>query len=463
MMLSNQEMQEQLKDNTGLFSTSQLIFMLLAVCEETSTSSLALICDNLSTRFQDEGSALLHWPAMTAETSGDDAKQSQEVAATIQAWTKLVDQLLGKASYLQQSDCKYKLLRLALDIVAVLQPADVPLTLLLASRVADIIASDLTQRSFRRGVFRELSVCLGKLSPLIGPSRYAQIVGMLRDHFVADASHDECLDIFLGEADHMSGEVSDLFFHKAIEAFNSQQASGMVSRFLHWWGGAKSNDAKTQNLARLFSHCIRETKIDDLGAAESFPVITGQPALANMMKFLPRLMNLSYLEAEIEMKANLILKYVNQINLLLVEGRLSLQLLLILKDEVQVERLLTLTSSIEDSNFSREDLKTFVRLRLDELEEYNKASEDIRSFVSKFDDIKGSSSVNEILAQFAKESRMVELREVCQLRSKTGPIRLLITHLSSEDLEQVRRHNDLYNSAVFRIIQDRVLLEGGLR
>ena len=79
------------------------------------------------------------------------------------------------------------------------------------------------------------------------------------------------------------------------------------------------------------------------------------------------------------------------------------------------------------------------------------------SFATKFDNFRDSSGVEQILAQFAQDPEKVELREVCKLRNSSGRIELLLRQVTPEELEQVRRHNNLYNSAVFRIIQDRVL------
>jgi hypothetical protein len=319
-----------------------------------------------------------------------------------------------------------------------------------------MISSDLEQRKIKKKDLREFFICMHKLSS-IDPSSQTRLVQNLKEHFVAVYSHDVCLDIFIDEADHMLPEVSDLFFAKAVEAFNGEKASGKLSRIFNFFGmGGAGVDAKIKNLARLFSHCIQETKINGLTPVEAVAVITGLPALANMMRFLPRLRELDCLGAGIEEKAGLILDHVKQANLALAEGRVSLHLLNILKEEQRVERLFTLTGCVRDAQAVRE-LKTCINLRSEELAEYHQAADDVRKFATKFDDIKESEMINTILAQFEGNPETVQLREVCTLRSRPGPVAVQLCHVSSEDLKQVRRHNELYSSAVFRIIQDRVL------
>jgi hypothetical protein len=444
MMLGHQEMEQLLVEHTGCFSPAQLASLLLGVCRETA--SLASICDKVSAQCQSQGAA---FPA--AGTGNSDAK---EVNAVIEAWTVVLDKLVDMTLSLQPTERKYILLKLTLDIIAVMQPVASPSTL----PQVGIISSDLEQQKIKREDLREFFICMHKLAS-IDPSSQPKLVQNLKDHFVAVTSHDVCLDIFIDEADHMLPEVSDLFFARAVEAFNGEKASGKLSRIFNFFGmGGNGADAKIKNLARLFSHCIQETKINGLTPVEAVAVITGLPALANMMRFLPRLRERDCLGAGIEERAGLILDHVQQANLALAEGRVSLHLLNILKEEQRVERLFTLTCCSRDAQAARE-LKTCINLRSQELAEYHRAADDIRKFATKFNDIRESELVQEVLAQFEWDPERVELREVCTLRGRPGPIALQLCHVSNEDLKQVRLHNELYSSAVFRIIQDRVVLK----
>ena len=449
-MLIPKEIEQLLVENTGLFTPSQLVSLLLAVCKETT--SLAPICDKILCQFKTEGSAL----SAAAGTSGDNATQSQEIAVVVEAWTQLLD-MAGSLT----PDRKHILLQLALDLLAVMQPEARPPTLLLV----EMISSDLRQqRHIKPKDHRDFFKCLFKLSSIDRES-HNQLVEELEEHFVAVKSHDICLDIFVEEADHLSPEVSNLFFAKAVEAFNNQKASSRLTRLWNYVvGGNEDSHAKTQNLARLFSHCVRETNIDGLGAAEAFEVITGLPALANMMKFLPQLLKLGCLGADIERKAGLIINHVTQVNSALAEGRVSLHLVQMLREEQRVERLLTLSSSLEESPTARE-LRTCINLRLEELTEYHKAAEEIRKFADRFPDFQGSETISDILAQFTQDPKRVELQNVCDVRTHTtGRIQLkLPPGVSLKDLDQVKRHNDLFNSAVFRTINDRFRLEGTTR
>jgi hypothetical protein len=448
-MLNPKEIEQLLVENTGLFTPSQLVSLLLAVCKETT--SLAPICDKILCQFKADVSTL---SAAAAGTSGDHATQSQEVAAVIEAWTQLLDMAAAL-----KPDRRYILLQLALDILAVMQPEARPPTLLLV----EMISSDLTQQHIKQKDLRVFLKCLLKLSA-IDRASYAQLIGELEEHFVGVTSNDICLNIFVEEADHLSPEVSNLFFAKAVEAFNNQKASSKLARLWNYVvGGNEDSHAKTQNLARLFSHCVRETNIDGLGAAKAFAVITGLPALANMMKFLPQLRKLGCLGADIERKAGLIINHVTQVNSALAEGRVSLHLVQMLRDEQRVERLLTLSSSLQEPP-NNWQLRSCINLRSEELAEYHKAADDIRKFADKFPHFQGSEMIGDILAQFAQDPERVEMRQVCNVRKHTtGRIELKLRGVSSEDLEQVRMHNDLYNSAVFRIIGERFCLEGTTR
>jgi hypothetical protein len=442
MMLGHQEMEQLLVEHTGCFPPTLLASLLLGVC--TETASLASICDKVSAQFQSQGAAF--------SAAGTGSSEAKEVNAVIEAWTEVLDKLVDMTLSLRPTDRKYILLKLTLDIIAVMQPVASPSSLL----QVEMISSDLEQRKIKKKDLREFFICMHKLSS-IDPSSQTRLVQNLKEHFVAVYSHDACLDIFIDEADHMLPEVSDLFFAKAVEAFNSEMASSKLSRIFNFFGmGGAGVDAKIKNLARLFSHCIQETKINGLTPVEAVAVITGLPALANMMRFLPRLRELDCLGAGIEEKAGLILDHVKQANLALAEGRVSLHLLNILKEEQRVERLFTLTGCVRDAQAVRE-LKTCINLRSEELAEYHRAADDVRKFATKFDDIRESELIQEVLAQFEADPETVELREVCSLRSRPGPIALQLCHVSNEDLKQVRRHNELYSSAVFRIIQDRVL------
>jgi hypothetical protein len=447
-MLNPKEIEQLLVENTGLFTPSQLVSLLLAVCKETT--SLASICEKILCQFKAEGSTL----AAAAGTSGDHAKQGQEVAAIVEAWTQLLDMVAAL-----KPDRRYILLQLALDVMAVMQPEARPPTLLLV----EMISSDLTQQHIKQkdlGVFLK---CLLKLSA-IDRASHNQLVGELEEHFVGVTTNDICLNIFVEEADHLSPEVSNLFFAKAVEAFNNQKASSRLTRLWNYVvGGNEDSHAKTQNLARLFSHCVRETNIDGLGATEACAVITGLPALANMMKFLPQLRKLGCLEADIERKAALIINHVTQVNSALAEGRVSLHLVQMLRDVQRVERWLTLASSFEESPPAWQ-LRSCINLRSEELDEYHKTADDIRKFTAKFPDFQGREMISDILAQFAQDPKKIEMRQVCNVRKHTtGRIELKLPGVPLKDLEQVRMHNELYNSAVFRIIGDRFRLEGTTR
>jgi hypothetical protein len=437
-MLNHKEMEQLLEEYTCLFTPSQLASLLLGV--STKTSSLASICDKVLAQCQAWSDAF--------SAAGTGSSDDEGVTAWSEALAKLVDMTLS----LQPTDRKYILLKLTLDIIAVMQPVASPSTLL----QFEMISSDLEQRKIKQKDLREFFICMHKLSS-IDPSSQPKLVQNLKDHFVTVTSHDACLDIFINEADHMLPEVSDLFFARAVEAFNGEKAIGKLSRIFNYFGmGGNGADAKIKNLARLFTHCIQETKINGLSPAEAIAVITGLPALANMMKFLPRLRELNYLGAVIEEKAGLILDHVKTANLALEEGRVSLHLLNILKEEQRVQRLDKLTGCLGNAQAARE-LKTCINLRSEELAEYHQAADDVRKFATKFDDVKESEMINSILAQFERNPETVQLREVCTLRSRPGPIAVQLCHVSSEDLKLVRRHNELYSSAVFRIIQDRVL------
>jgi hypothetical protein len=389
--------------------------------------------------------------------AGSSSGDVEKVVTIIEVWTELLSKLCDAAASLKL-DRKYVLLQLVMDIMDAMQPVSSPPTL----QVVRIISDDLIHGVIKQKDLREFFKCLYKLSP-IDPSGHAQLVQKLERHFIDVTSHDLCLDIFVKEADHLSPEVSDLFFVKAVEAFGNQKASGWITKMKNFFlGGSDDSRAKSQNLARLFSHCIRETKIDDLTAAAAFPVISSLPALANMMTFLPQLRNLGLLRADIDQKAELILRHVKQVSVLLAQGRLSLQLLVLLRDEQRVDRFSTLVC-FEDPHVTSRELKACINLRLGELAQFHLAADDIRKFAAKFDDFKDKECVNEILAQFDRDQSRVELRDVCKVRDRTGPITLQLQHVSTKDLLQVRRHNELYSSAVFRIIADRVILEGTTR
>jgi len=451
-MLEVNEKEQLLKEHTSLFTTSQLVAMLLEI--SSRTNSLATVCERVSLQFRAEGAAMLQ--RLAANNSGDAESDGLAVS-----WPELVDRMLVTAADIRPLR-KYFLLQLVLDILDTMEPMLSSIQQQV-SRLAELISIDLRQKNITRGIFRDLAVCLAKMAN-IDQTRHGQLVAEVGALFVAVTSQEDCLEIFLVEADQLTPELANMFFAKAVEAFNSQKSSGggLWNKFLSAVGLGGGKDAKSENLGRLFSHCIRETDICTMDAADAVPVILAQPALANMMKFFPRFLNLDILPTDIVAKAMLILEHVEEFSLDVAEGRLTLQLVLMLRDEQRAERLVSLVTSLEEirskTAVSAKDARTFIRLRTEELAEYHRAAEDIRIFAARFGEDFKDFKVHDILAQFERDPADVELRELCKFRSKVGnTVILQLEDVSADQLVQVRRHNQLYRSAVFRIIQDRLL------
>jgi len=201
--------------------------------------------------------------------------------------------------------------------------------------------------------------------------------------------------------------------------------------------------------------------LDGLDTAQVVRVATDHSGLSNMMKFFPNLLKLKLLDKEIVQKSNYILDQIDHFSMDLWHSRLKLQTCNMLKNQKQVEKLITIHECLDEIRDSgqalkKSDLKTLIKLRSEELAEFYQAAEDVEKFMTKFDLKNGE--VDHILAQFSVDPSTIELRDVCQRREENGPIRLELQQLSVDDLVVLRHHNHLYiNSAIFRKIHEQVL------
>jgi hypothetical protein len=435
---------EQLFSNgeAQLFDAVKLIDMLCAVCH--AGQQLESICAKISERMkQDLGRADL------------------SVVEEIHQRASLVLETRGIPA-----NRKYVIVKLFLNIVLVLkarQDAD-PSSLIV--KIFNVMASDLQDKLVSKAARRNFFNCVQKFSE-VDRQMSAELIFGIRQYMVTPMSEETCLDVFLEEADYLPAEVSDMLFQKAVMSFKKSTSSNNF--FKRLWQDAKSivsgekSDAKLANLARLFTHAVSEPMINNVHFAAAVPVITQHPSLANMMLFYPMLKERGKLGREAAGRSNLILDLVARYVKALSEGQLSLTACAILTDETKVERLRTLygtyvdTSSQRPGTENRDYFNKIVALRGEELAEYHKAADDVTRFAAKFD-VEGNRGIQNVLSQFSRDPSVLLLNKVCGVRAnKMENVLLKLQDVTAGDLANIRCHNRLYGSAVFRKVHETVM------
>lgn len=326
--------------------------------------------------------------------------------------------------------------------------------------LAQIMSIDLQRsKNFGRITVRDMSSCIEKIST-VDPQVHAELLEAFDCHYVSNISNDSCLNIYIEEAGQFSAEISDMLFKKAITIFSDKQSD---STFTKLWDVGKAlfgyeTSSKAQNMARFFSHCIQDVKLEnDLNPIRAFESLAGLPALSGMMKFFPNLLKRKLLQDEVIVKSQHILETVDQFSIYLSQGQLMLQDFTLLRNEAIINRFISLHECLAEVRNSEQvvrnnGLRDLIKLRLEEVDSFYKAREDVNKFVVKFDNFK----IENVMSQF--DRNCAQLKDVCKVRTTEGAIELLLDGISPSDMDQVRRHNRYYeNSAIFREINDDVL------
>ena len=464
-MLEIREMEELLdhEDHSQLFSASQLLALLLALVGERS-NKLETFCDKISLRFKEEAEAMVEQLAK----HGEDGVLKREDAGVVDDWTRQLQQMYEVIAAARPARHKYQYARvsLALNMTAALQPLSNLDQLL--QQLAQLLVLDLEEKQLARGDrsgLRGFLVCANTFYTL-DQEAYSRLLEALNEHLVEPTGPEDCLDIFLDEAEHLPPTISDRLFNKAVLAFEGQKSSYRLIRFIKDFSSnylSSGGNSKVNNLTHLFSHCLCEIRLEGLVPVGVIQAVSQQATVANMMRFYPHLAKLNKLEREVTRRAEAILDAVAGFRIELHLGEVSLFTLgLLHSDEARVERLIALYESLTDvrpsehKKFSTDELKALIKLRREELAVFHKAADSVRKFVGKFD-VAESPAVSDFLAQFSSDPTTVELRQVSRPREAAGqPIVLRLRAGSTKDLATMEQHNRLYESAVFRIIHDEV-------
>ena len=471
-MLEIREMEELLdhEDHSQLFSASQLLALLLALVGGRS-NKLETFCDKISLRFKEEAEAMVEQLAKHGEDGvlkREDAVLKREDAGVVDDWTRQLQQMYEVIAAARPARHKYQyaLVSLALNMTAALQPLSNLDQLL--QQLAQLLVLDLEEKQLARGDrsgLRGFLVCANTFYTL-DQEAYSRLLEALNEHLVEPTGPEDCLDIFLDEAEHLPPTISDRLFNKAVLAFEGQKSSYRFIRIIKDFSSyylSSGGNSKVNNLTRLFSHCLCEIRLEGLVPVGVIQAVSQQATVANMMRFYPHLAKLNKLEREVTRRAEAILDAVAGFRIELHLGEVSLFTLgLLHSDEARVERLIALYESLTDvrpsehKKFSTDELKALIKLRREELAVFHKAADSVRKFVGKFD-VAESPAVSDFLAQFSSDPTTVELRQVCRPREAAGqPIVLRLRAGSTKDLATMEQHNRLYESAVFRIIHDEV-------
>jgi len=447
-MLETGEMEEVLcGDYSSLLNPHQLLVVFEAIYK--TTNKLGGVCENILKRFKKEGDRI-------SLEFDKESSLSDEDAEDIRQWIKKLTNLIEVRASM---DRKYILFNLVLSVVAIFRPFNKSVQTV--ESIAQSISIDLKQRYVKRYHFRDVTACIEKFSS-IDQHVHSKLLEILGFYFQSVGT-EECFTIFLNEAEHLTPEISNMLFNRTVGIFSDEKSSGFLSNLFQAGKNilGYEQNPKARNLSRLYTHSIGGVNLDGLDTAQVVRVATDHSGLSNMMKFFPNLLKLKLLDKEIVQKSNYILDQIDHFSMDLWHSRLKLQTCNMLKNQKQVEKLITIHECLDEIRDSgqalkKSDLKTLIKLRSEELAEFYQAAEDVEKFMTKFDLKNGE--VDHILAQFSVDPSTIELRDVCQRREENGPIRLELQQLSVDDLVVLRHHNHLYiNSAIFRKIHEQVL------
>jgi hypothetical protein len=378
-------------NHSKVFTSNQLLVMLMGIWQQSA--NLNKICHKISDRFREDGEQI------QTRFYNNSNILSEDDSAQIQKWLKVVKVFSEQALNERK---KFALIGLFLEIAVVIKPfSGLPD---FVSDLAQMISVDFVTGRIKADMFKSVSACLAKFS-LLDQHIHSELLNKFRD-YLSNVSAEDCFDVFLDEAENLSAEISELFFDRAITSFSEKKGNGIISKA---WKASKTffgykNKNQVQNLARLFSRCIADFNLDHLEGHELVLKATDLPAISNMMKFFPKLLDVSKLDTEIVKKGNQIIEEVDRFTIDLFKGRVTLQVCLMLKDQSRAERLISLHETLSDvrksmQEFSNSDLKTLIRLRIEETDAYHRAAEDVEGFVTKFKR-KESDEIDQIASQF---------------------------------------------------------------
>ena len=381
----------------------------------------------------------------------DFAKNGSELNEEVQSW---IETLRSLASDSLASERKNVLFGFILDVVTILKPFSNVCKLV--QDLAQRIAIDLDVDNFWLA-----STCIGKFS-MVDEQIYYALQQLVQKCIESRLTPDDCLKIYLDQAEHLTAEVSEMLFNRAVAIFNDEKSGSLLGKVWRVITLKSESTPKTKNLARLFSRCVLDLNLDSLDSVQLVLAACDHPGLSSILKFFANLSKLGLLEGEIVQKSENILKQVDHFTVELCGGRLSLQTFLIVNDKPRISKLLALheclaESGVMEPSIKRWKLSDLIKLRSEEINEYFSARDDFRKFVEKFE-LKGSEEIAQILAQFQRDPAKLSLEEVCVIRdqSRGSPV-LRLQLVAPKDLTVLRKHNGFFSdSAIFRMIHDQV-------
>jgi hypothetical protein len=356
---------EELLSNDNLnyqLSTRQLHTLLMEV--SSRTDKLDSIFPIISKRFEAEGQRILN---LQQANKGGRVALTEEELTTLQDWQKMVEEI---GVFKGTPGKKYALFRLALNVLNFMQQLlPPPVAKDLACQLAQVMTADLKQKNIKRLIFvGHFLACLNKF-PAIDRKIHSNLLEAVREHFVAEQSTEDCLEIFLNEAEHLGPEMADMLYNKVVDSFSQQKPSVLnkVMSFFTSWTGYGVDKKTMKNMSRLFSHCIGEVAVQGLAVSGFVEKITDSAIISNLMSVYPKLSKLDLLQQEIVAKAEDILDHVDQFGRELSQGKVTLATLSTLKsDPAKVERLVSLhTCFTEMRKLTEIRLKELINLRCD--------------------------------------------------------------------------------------------------
>ena len=377
--------------HSELFTANQLLVMLMGIWQRSA--NLDKICQKISDRFRKEGEQILK------RSCNNNGSLNDDDLAQIKNWIKLVKLFSGQTIHGRK---KFTLIGLFLDIILVIKPvSDLPD---LVSNLAQTISVDFVMGRIEVDMFTGFSRCLSKFS-LLDRNIHSELLNKFRVS-LSNVSSENCFDAYLNEAGNMSDEISNLLFDRSVAIFSEKTESGILSKV--WTAGKNflgfEDNNRLQNLIKLFSRCIADFNLDHLEGHEVVLKATDLPAISNMLKFFPKLSDSHKLDPDICKKVHQILEEVDRFTIDLYQGRLTLQVCSMLKDQSMAERLISLHETLSEVRKTKQaidksDLKILIGLRIEETDSFHRAAEDVNGFVTKFKKDE-SVEIDQIASQF---------------------------------------------------------------
>ena len=452
-MLKFQEIEEILTKEdqynyVAILTPLQLLDMLSTILAQSN--HIPKVCSKIRLRFLEEISSI-YSRKLGSQICQEDFQQTK-------SWSNQIQAMLNNTCPVLYN--KYELLNLFLDISIAIKPLfDDDLAAALAQTIcADLVNTPnfpLTCEAWSNFLPKFLDFDLPLHEDML--KTFQAQVGKMKP--------DQCLEAFISDANFQTREISDALFTQAVlvldEKNETSTCKNLWNRTRNFISFGHQNVQRSDKLAHFFSKCFLELKCYQLPIHEAVRIATDLPAASKLIKIFPILMKSNLIKTEVVNDVRWILAQVNQFLWKLDNGMLLLETIAVLKETPRIDYLYSFQECIHEignnqSVFPVHQIRSLVQCRLQEMDEFYLAQTNCANFISRFHKTQIFGSV---MSQFEVDPSQTFLAAICLPRTTSNEkVELKLGQITSEELETVKRFNDLHSrSIIFRHIHEEVV------